>query len=299
MAHGLPRTRFNTSRLVRVLAELAVTDVPESKQSSAERLGQWLDFPDALSLFSALNAGTADASEGRSAAPSPESATLRKALARMRGALVESMTTEGEPKPGKARIELPTPAPHAPAEGAADFAPYHRYYLARQREMSASIGPLRATVRVALSRHSPALKRLAALDAVLDHALTARERDLLATVPVLLARRFEQLYTAHQAALAEAQRAEAPVRWMQPGGWLATFCRDMQALLLAELDLRLQPIAGLIAALDHEPGAGAGVPAGAAPGKRSKPGAARRRSDLRDTPGFQAGALHNEVARKE
>jgi hypothetical protein len=30
------------------------------------------------------------------------------------------------------------------------------------------------------------------------------------------------------------------------------FCRELQAVLLAELDLRLQPVAGLIAALDHE-----------------------------------------------
>jgi hypothetical protein len=252
MAQRLPRTRLNSSRLVRVLADLAETDVPESKQSSGERLGQWLGFSDALSLFSALNTSTTGASEVRSAAPSPESATLRGAFARVRGALADSMTADGVLKPGMARVELPTPAPHAPAESAADFAPYHRYYLAHQRDMSASIGPLRATVRAALSRHSPALKRLAALDAVLDHAWAARERDLLATVPGLLARRFEQLYNTHQAMQVDAQTADRPDRWMQPGGWLAVFCRELQAVLLAELDLRLQPVAGLIAALDHE-----------------------------------------------
>lgn len=229
-----------------------MTDVPVSKQSFADRLGQWLDFTDALSLFSALNAGTVDASEVQSEASSPESATARKAFARVRGALVDSMTADGELKPGKARIELPAPAPHAPVESAADFAPYHRYYLAHQRDMSASIGPLRATVRAALSRHSPTLKRLAALDAVLDQALGARERDLLATVPVLLAGRFEHLYKAHQALVVQAQTADDPGGWMQPGGWLAVFRREMQAVLLAELDVRLQPIAGLIAALDNE-----------------------------------------------
>lgn len=252
MAQALPRTRFNTSRLVRVLADLAVTDAPASKQPFAERLGQWLDFTDALALFSALNAGTADASELQSGATSPESAAARKAFADVRGTLVDSMTADGVLKPGKARIELPTPAPHAPVESATDFAPYHRYYLAHQREMSASIGPLRATVRAALSRHSPTLKRLAALDAVMDHALAARERDLLATVPVLLARRFEHLYKAHEALLVQAQTADDPDRRMQPDTWLAVFRREMQAVLLAELDVRLQPIAGLIAALDNE-----------------------------------------------
>jgi len=258
MAQGLPRTRFNRSGLVRVLAELAVTDVPESKQSSAERLGQWLNFTDALALFSALNADKAGAFELGSVARSPESAAARTAFARVRAAVVESITTDGALKSGKARVELPTPAPQASAEGAADFAPYHRYYLAHQRDMSASIGPLRGSVRAALNGHSRALKRLAALDGVLDQALAARERELLATVPVLLARRFEHLYKAHQAKQAEAQTEDDPQRWMQPGAWLAVFCGEMRAVLLAELDLRLQPIAGLIAALDHEPGAGSG-----------------------------------------
>ena len=227
-------------------------DVPESKQAFAERLGQWLDFTDALSLFSALNPDTGGGSELRSAAASPDTLALRQTFARVRAALVESITQDGRHKHGKAWIEWPTPLPHGPAGGAADFAPYHRYHLALQRDMIASIGPLRGTVRTALGRHSPALKRLAILDALLDQALASRERDLLATVPVLLGRRFEQLYAAHQVKLAQAQAADDPERWMLPGGWLAVFCREMQGVLLAELELRMQPIAGLIAALDKE-----------------------------------------------
>lgn len=249
MAQGLPRTRFNTSSLVRALADLVDADVPGSKQSFAERLGQWVDFPDALSLFSALNAGAADAPAVRSGTPSTGSAAARKAFAEVRDALAESITNDGVTTPGRARIELPAPAPNASVGCAADFAPYHRYYLAHQRDMSAGISPLRANIRAALARQSPKLKRLAALDAVLDNALAVRERNLLATVPGLLARRFEQL---HQGALADGQTTEAPARWMQPGGWLAVFCGEMQAVLRAELDLRLQPVAGLIAALDNE-----------------------------------------------
>ena len=237
------------------MAGLAPTDASGPKQSFAESLGHWLDFNDALSLFSALNAGAAGAAGFQPAARSPEGAAARQAFARVRAALVDSVIADGVSKPGKARIELPTPPPHAPLDSAADFAPWHRYYLAHQRSMSASIGPLRTTVRAAVSRHSPALKRLAVLDAVLDQALAAREGNLLATVPVLLGRRFEHLYRAHQAELAEAQMADDPERWMQAGGWLAQFCGEMQAVLLAELDLRLQPIAGLIAACEREPGA--------------------------------------------
>ncbi|HJV24062.1 MAG TPA: DUF3348 domain-containing protein [Aromatoleum sp.] len=251
MAQGLPRSHFNSSKLVRVLTELTDADVPESKQSFAERLGQWLDFTDALTLYSALNAGAAGDAES-SAAPSPGAALVRKQFTRIRDALLDSILTDGVSKPGKARIELPVPTPNDSIETAADFAPYHRYYLAHQRDMSANIGPLRATVRSAMAKHSAGLKRLAALDAVLDKALEARERSLIATVPTLLGKRFEQLYKAHQAAQAEAGTADDPMQWMQPGGWLAAFCSDMQSMLQAELDLRLQPAAGLIAAFDTE-----------------------------------------------
>lgn len=248
MAQGLPRTRFNSSRLVRVLAELALADVPESKQSFAERLGQWLDFGDALTLYSALNA---DASAIRSA-PSPASAAAREEFVRVRSALADSISTDAVPRPGKARVEFPVPAPQASLEEAADFAPYRRYYLAHQRDMNAAIGPLRATVRAALAGHSATLERLAALDGVLDQALAARERSQLATVSVLLGRRFEHLLEAHRAALDEVHQEDDPQRWMAPGGWLAGFCAEMQTVLLAELELRLQPVAGLLAALNYE-----------------------------------------------
>lgn len=254
MAQGLPRTRFNTARLVRVLADFAVAEPVDSKQSFADRLGQWLGFNDALALFSALNPA---ATAGGEPQPAAAAGSAAQACARVRATLAESIVADGVFRPGKARIELPTPLPNASPEEAADFAPYHRYYLAHQRDMNASICPLRATVRAALARRSGALKRLAALDAVMDQALAARERTLLATVPGLLAKRFEQLFTAHQAALAETQTADDTQRWMQPGGWLAAFCRDMQAVLLAELELRLQPVAGLVEALEHEPAAGA------------------------------------------
>ena len=73
---------------------------------------------------------------------------------------------------------------------------------------------------------------------------------LLASVPQLLGRRFEQLHQAHRSAL-PAGAADDPARWLQPGAWLHTFCQDMRAVLLAELELRLQPVAGLLDALNE------------------------------------------------
>lgn len=166
----------------------------------------------------------------------------------MRGALLDSINTDGVLTPGKARIRLPAPAWHASTPGAADYLPYHRYYLAHQRDMGAAIAPLRASVRAGLAQRAPALRQLAALDGVLDQALAPRERSLLATVPQLLGRHFEQLHQAHRSAL---PTPDDPARWLQPGAWLHTFCQDMRVVLRAELELRLQPVAGLLEALNE------------------------------------------------
>lgn len=244
MARGSPRTSFDSSRLIRALSDLVSTDATPPRQSFADRLGQWLDFADAIALFSALN-GSTDAAGGPATAEHP---ALRDEFARVRGALLDSINTDGVLTPGKARIRLPAPAWHASTPGAADYLPYHRYYLAHQRDMGAAIAPLRASVRAGLAQRAPALRQLAALDGVLDQALAPRERSLLATVPQLLGRRFEQLHQAHRNALTTP---DDPARWLQPGAWLHTFCQDMRAVLLAELELRLQPVAGLMDALNE------------------------------------------------
>ena len=43
-----------------------------------------------------------------------------------------------------------------------------------------------------------------------------------------------------------------PDAWVAPGGWLHQFRQEMQTLLLAELETRLEPVQGLLDALNHE-----------------------------------------------
>jgi hypothetical protein len=59
------------------------------------------------------------------------------------------------------------------------------------------------------------------------------------------------LFKAHQQMLVDTQQTDNPAGWTQAGAWLARFCNDMQMLLLAELELRLQPTVGLIEALNN------------------------------------------------
>lgn len=250
------RTNFNRSKLIRSLSGLSLVDVAESNQSVAERLGQWFDVTDAMTLFAALSPSPSPSSARSTAAgagaASAQAVAVQAELARVKKTLLDSITGCDGSKRGSKALALPQPTQDAPAETLVDFLPYHRYYLAHQRNMAAGIGPLRTGAREALSRCSPKLKQLAELDAALDQALGNRERDLLATVPALLEKHFNQLRVEHQGTPVETQKSEYPGERLQSGGWLAVFCRDMQDVLLAELDVRLQPTVGLIEAYDKE-----------------------------------------------
>jgi hypothetical protein len=138
---------------------------------------------------------------------------------------------------------------------ALDFSPYRRDYLAHQRAMDAAIAPLRAHVRAVLSSQTPAGARLAALDAVMDEALRPRERQLLATLPARLALRVERLQQAAKRTEAGAERAtdeRAEVSAQDDLAFHQRCHREMQRLLLAELDFRLEPVEGMVEALHDE-----------------------------------------------
>ena len=250
MSRALPGTNFNSSRLTRFLADLSIVDDGGSKQAFAERLGQWLNFADAITLTAAH--GTTSSA----AAPALRSVTateLEGEFAAARTAWANSITASCSPLAGETRIKLPPPQTGAAIEAPA-YEPYRRFYVAHQGEMELAIRPLRGKARQALAQTGGKLRKLAALDGALDKILSARERQLLATVPSLLERRFVQLASAHQQWLAETGQPDDPELWMQPGGWLADFCNELKMALLAELDLRLQPTVGLIEALSNEAG---------------------------------------------
>ena len=201
MTRELQRATFNRSALVRVLSD-TLPEVPEPKYDFGERLGQWLDFSDALTLFSVLNT---EAGGGTSIHPA--NGDLPAQLARVRRNLNDSIHNDGvfsaEPAGILARIPFPTPLPNATPDSAADFSPYHRYYLAHQRDMNAAITALRANARKALAGQSTAGKRLADLDAAFEKFLFTRERNLLSNIPIMLGKRFDQRYAEHCAALAD------------------------------------------------------------------------------------------------
>lgn len=254
MTRALPRTNFNSSRLIRLLADLAIVDTTEPGPAFAERLGLWLDFTDAISLFAALNEHTnaLALADGQTAAPTLAGVAVDAEFARVRARMAQLITLSCSPGTAQARIKWPIPKPDLPIEFAADYEPFRRFYLAHQRDIESSARQVRANVRDVLAQASPSLKKLADLDAALDQILSERESKLLASVASLLEQRFEYLLNKHQQSFVDRQQTDSLELWMLDGAWLARFRDEMQTVLLAELDVRLQPALGLIEAFGQE-----------------------------------------------
>ncbi len=178
---------------------------------------------------------------------------------------------------GRGRRSPVRPLPAEALDASADFAIYRQRYLTLQQRMETAIGDLRGRLRAALARRS-GQGRLAMLDAVMERVMGAREQALLANLPAVLEAHYQRLRQAEENALAQiaaadateaaeaaqvpdthnaanaanaAERAESAgvAVTITPGAWRRVFRRDMEDLLLAELDLRFQPVDGLVAAL--------------------------------------------------
>jgi hypothetical protein len=254
LANGARPTafKFHSSKLLRCLADLDMTDVVDSGNAFAEQLGQWIHFADAITLSGVHGGSIASTATAQAGMPPAVNTVLKIEFDRVQSGLVHSIVKSCTTNSGNTHIALPTPALELPLDIGKAYVPYRRFYEAHQRDMEMSIQPLRVNVRHALAKAAPRLRKLAELDAALEKMLRERESKLLARVPVLLKKRFELLFKEHQQRLLAAQQEDNPAAWMKAGGWLARFCHDMQMLLLAEMELRLQPTIGLIEASNEE-----------------------------------------------
>lgn len=218
------RTGFTGSALIDLLTRLIELDVRPSRQGFADRLGQWLGWTDAIALSGALGGGAA-AKE----ASGPATAAVEEAqCARVRSASAAAIAEDA-----RAAALDPTPA---------DFTPYRRRYIARQQAMVSSIEALRGRLRETLAARSPTMARLAEIDTVMAQVLDPQAHRLLATVPGLLEKHFRRLRKANQP-------SDDKTDTQPDTAWLDAFCKDMHSVWLAELELRLQPVEGLLEAL--------------------------------------------------
>lgn len=222
MAKTAQRTPVPGPAFIRLLARLAQSNLSSTGPALSDRLSEWVDWTRAVTLSKALDGRLPPAVEGPDF-DANEDADCQRIRAALEATIVQ------EPDSSNA-VRRPVDAEGAQVP--AEYTAHRERYLTVQRSMLGTTSRLRGRLRDMLTRTSPELARLAEVDALMEQTLSAREHSLLAKVPVLLGVHFERLRDAGS-----------------DDAWLEVFRRDMQSLLLAELDLRFQPIEGLLAAL--------------------------------------------------
>jgi len=208
--------------LARLLLQWGVA--PVRTAPVAERLGGWLGWAEAIGLSQLLATAPASGSNpaARQEAQDWAAAALDRLQVDLTAAFDDALLALDAAEPAPAGVPL------------ADLlAPFRLHHAQQQRSMAARIATLRERLRPRLAEISGPLARLAELDAVLERAVVLHERQALTGLPALLTKR------------AEAHHAADPRHWRQ------RFWADLQRALRAELDLRLQPVLGLIEALQQ------------------------------------------------
>lgn len=216
-------------RLARALP--AAAGAP-ARQDVAERLGQWLNVAETIGLHAALPAVTAAGAAAARRAPLQQPADLHTLLSdeltRVRSVLTRSITAASAHRPD-------------PTDPDTEFALYQQRMGDQQRRMEMAIDALRGHVRQRLAQSTPEMAQLAALDAVMEGFFGGREQRLLSAIPAFLKVRF--------AALRHAANEDSGPDATGGPHWLTRFAEEFEQTLLAELDLRLQPVTGLIESL--------------------------------------------------
>ncbi|MGO4702491.1 DUF3348 domain-containing protein [Dyella sp. 2RAB6] len=240
MSQALPRTLVRGPTFIRLLASLTDAAAPSTPPPLPDRLSQWLDWNQAIALSTALD-GRPAVADG-----TPFSGEDEDECARLRAALAQAIVSDQALALAAERDEV-----------GIDAAIVRQRYLTHQRAMQAATGRLRGKLRDRLAAKNTPMAQLAALDAAMEVALSPREHALLTAAPKLLGVHFEHLrqtadhtpdHTADHTGDGGAAGAELPAGGTS-AAWLDVFRKDMQSVLLAELDVRFQPVEGLLAAL--------------------------------------------------
>jgi len=241
---GLLRSPLHRVRLIRLLQPLLPEPGPAAVGDDvAERLSQWLGAFDAVKLDSALGAIETYAPTTRSIGRPVQVDKLLALVQRLHDELLAHASPRAPVATATPRSRLADPSvnPDAVTPASVDegFGPWLQRGQELQKQMEARVAVCRGQLRQALAQGGPRLRRLAALDAVMEQTFGAREARLMASVPLLLERRFEQ------------HRLE--------GRGPQAFEPDFREWVLAELQTRLQPLYGLIEAARCDPAASVAV----------------------------------------
>ncbi len=244
------RTPQKGSRLCSLLSEFGASAGNASEQNIAQRLSEIIDFNGSIRL-SELHFKL---SRVRGQEMGENYDGIRQQTLKSRAAILRHISSSFNPLSHSQGIVLPLPGIESLESAESAFAPYSKYYSSMQTELAFRCQRLRNTLRSDLADRSSRLAQLAALDKAMEESLSAHYRVVFGRIPQLLALDFEVIFSDHLKKIGTGGPEASYEEWARAGGSRDKFCNHMRALLLAELDTRLEPVMGMLEALDEEVG---------------------------------------------
>ncbi|WP_372966090.1 DUF3348 family protein [Marinobacter sp.] len=212
------------ARLLQLLANGNAAHKPDTLPCFAERLSRLFGLGDTM----VLDAAIAFRTRQPGTCQQPVFDRLTQELANTRRALIRKINSYGD---------------DIRPDGNVEPEPYLNAWLVQQRKVAASSRQLRDKVRKAMKEHNQNLARLAELDSVFDHTMAGYTGQCFSHISKVLEQRFQALQTPSEPTQNTGTSS---------GDWLHRYCEDAQNLLLAELDVRLEPVLGLLEACHNE-----------------------------------------------
>jgi len=244
-------TLLDRSRLVSMLIELSTSKLNSADYNLAERLSSLIGVSGSLDLARALQLLPTEIGKMATSAGMSVEEDVTITCQKMMQLITSSFVAETVVGSADMQIKAPTISAGVRPEVLQTYEPYRRFYSAHQVEMAVGLQSLRQRVRRGVAVETVELHQLATLDMVLDQTLAVHTRKLFNVIPKLLEQRFNLLLEDHLEKNGVTEDDD-PAQWLEPGGWLAFFYHDMRELLLAEFDVRLQPVLGLLEALNEQ-----------------------------------------------
>lgn len=233
MAEAVLQTSMQQSRLIRSLDELSLVKRRPDLSGLVDKLSAMMELSDTLKLSEGLGAINKLSAEG--VARSAED--VKAECVEVRTSIIQSVVKSFVPDAGSLSFNLPLTEARGLSDEQTTVAGWQRFYALHQSDMEQKLNRLRAKMRQAVTGFSDSLAQLAALDKLMQESIADHARKRFAAVPRLLENRYQQL----QAAYPDDDTLQ-----------LQQIHCDMQELLLAELDVRMQPILGLVEAYEEE-----------------------------------------------
>src|SRR5690554_1323127 len=220
------QSQAHTAQSSKLLAQLARLGAPATSDALpcfAERLSRLFGLGDTMTLDAATAYRARQAGSVQVAMVdklTDELATTRRALIRRIQGWADELEFDDEP----------------------ELEPALNAWLALQRKVAANSRQLRDKVRKSMKDQGPKLAHLAELDAVFDQTMAGYTAQCFSHIPKVLEQRFEHRSTTPEQSPTPATTAD----------WFHRYCEEAQSLLLAELDVRLEPVLGLLEACHKE-----------------------------------------------